>query len=214
VPVLDEWAHLPERLGSPVAAGTSNYSAGGEQRECQLVRGSLPPAMAITGPLVKTLCIDPAHNFVVWEKTESKWGSQTTLYTRVDSNPPSASAAISFEPPAGSVQTDFRLPVPSDLGSPNPMQEDGVQPPRLVSRKEPNYDEESRRAHVQGTVVLYVIVDVTGRASEVVVFRSLNPGLDANAVKAVRQWRFVPAQKNGHPRETAAVIEVNFKLAP
>ena len=28
VPVLDEWANLPERLGSPVAAGTSNYSAG------------------------------------------------------------------------------------------------------------------------------------------------------------------------------------------
>jgi TonB family protein len=88
----------------------------------------------------------------------------------------------------------------------------GVTPPQLIGKVEPSYTEEARNAKIQGTVVLALIVDVDGRAKDIRIHRSLDPGLDANAVAAVGQWSFKPSEKGGKPVKVAATIEVNFKL--
>jgi TonB family protein len=88
----------------------------------------------------------------------------------------------------------------------------GVTPPRLIFKMEPQYTEEARAAKFQGTVLLYIVVQADGRATDIRVQRSLGLGLDEKAIEAVQQWRFTPGTKDGNPVPVAATIEVNFRL--
>jgi periplasmic protein TonB len=88
----------------------------------------------------------------------------------------------------------------------------GVTSPQLLYKKEPEYSEEARKAKYQGTVLLYVEVDTSGRATNIKVQRSLGLGLDEKAIEAVKQWKFKPGYKDGQPVKVAATIEVNFRL--
>jgi len=88
----------------------------------------------------------------------------------------------------------------------------GVTAPTLLFKVEPEYSEEARKAKYQGTVVLYVEVDPTGKAVNPKVIRSLGLGLDEKALEAVRKWKFKPGYKDGKPVTVAATIEVNFRL--
>jgi protein TonB len=88
----------------------------------------------------------------------------------------------------------------------------GVSAPVLVSKVEPEYSEEARKAKYQGTVLLYIEVDPSGRAENVRVLRSLGLGLDEKAMEAVKKWKFKPGYKNGQPVTVVATIEVNFRL--
>ena len=87
-----------------------------------------------------------------------------------------------------------------------------VTSPKLVYKVEPEYPEEARRAHFQGTVVLYVVVDEKGLPRDLKVVRPLGLGLDEKAVEAVTKWRFKPGYKDGRPVAVVATIEVNFRL--
>ena len=88
----------------------------------------------------------------------------------------------------------------------------GVSAPVLLYKKEPEYSEEARKAKYQGTVVLYVEVDPSGKAVNMRVVRSLGLGLDEKAMEAVKRWKFKPGAKDGKPVTVAATIEVNFRL--
>ena len=88
----------------------------------------------------------------------------------------------------------------------------GVSAPVLLFKKEPEYSEEARKAKFQGTVVLYVQVDASGKATHIKVMRSLGLGLDEKAMEAVQQWKFKPGYKDGKPVTVEATIEVNFRL--
>jgi TonB family protein len=88
----------------------------------------------------------------------------------------------------------------------------GVTAPVVLYKKEPEYSEEARKAKYQGTVVLYIEVDPSGRAVNPRVVRSLGLGLDEKAMEAVRQWKFKPGYRDGKPVTVAATIEVNFRL--
>lgn len=85
-------------------------------------------------------------------------------------------------------------------------------PPEVISRVGAKYTEEARRAGIQGTVVLAVAIDRTGRPRGVQVERGLEPGLDEEAVKAVRQWKFRPAEQDGRPVRVNVHVEVTFSL--
>ncbi len=88
----------------------------------------------------------------------------------------------------------------------------GVSPPTILSRVEPQYSEEARKARYQGTVILEAIVRKDGTVDILHVVRSLGFGLDENAIQALKQWRFRPGLKNGVPVDVALNIEVNFNL--
>ncbi|MGB7762579.1 MAG: energy transducer TonB [Bryobacteraceae bacterium] len=88
----------------------------------------------------------------------------------------------------------------------------GVTAPVLLYKKEPEYSEEARKAKYQGTVVLEIYVDASGRAVNPRVLRSLGLGLDEKALEAVRMWKFKPGYKDGKPVTVSAQIEVNFRL--
>ncbi|MCU1235235.1 MAG: TonB family protein [Candidatus Solibacter sp.] len=88
----------------------------------------------------------------------------------------------------------------------------GVTAPSLVSKVEPEYSEEARKAKYQGSVLLYVEVDANGRAQNIRVLHSLGLGLDEKAIEAVKRWKFRPGTKDGRPVTVAAQVEVNFRL--
>ena len=88
----------------------------------------------------------------------------------------------------------------------------GVSAPKVLYQLDPDYSEEARRAKYQGTVVLWLIVDQSGRARDLRVARSLGMGLDEKAIEAVKQWKFEPALKDGRPVAVQINVEVNFRL--
>ncbi len=74
------------------------------------------------------------------------------------------------------------------------------------------YSEGARKAGVEGSVVLWLIVDADGLPQQIKVQRSLGMGLDEEAVRAVKQWRFQPAIKDGKPVPVMINVQVNFRL--
>jgi TonB family protein len=88
----------------------------------------------------------------------------------------------------------------------------GVTAPRAIYDPEPAYSDEARKAKVQGVVVLSTIVGTDGRPRDLKVARALGMGLDNKAIDAVRNWRFEPAMKDGHPVAVQVYVEVNFHL--
>ena len=88
----------------------------------------------------------------------------------------------------------------------------GISAPQALSTPDPEYTEEARNAKTQGTCVLWLIVDDQGRPRDIKVVRGLGFGLDARAIDAVKQWRFQPAMKDGHPVNVQISVEVGFKL--
>lgn len=87
-----------------------------------------------------------------------------------------------------------------------------VSAPVLISKTEPEYSEEARKAKYSGTVLLSLVVDANGLPRDIKVVRPLGLGLDEKAIEAVQKWRFRAGIKGGHPVATQATIEVSFRL--
>lgn len=88
----------------------------------------------------------------------------------------------------------------------------GVSQPSVLYKVDPEYSEEARKAKYSGTVLISLVVNPDGRASNIKVVRSLGLGLDEKAMEAVAKWKFKPGMKNGGAVPVMATIEVNFRL--
>ena len=88
----------------------------------------------------------------------------------------------------------------------------GVSAPKALYAPDPEYSEEARKAKYQGTVVLWLVVDASGRPQQIRVQRALGMGLDEKAIEAVKQWKFDPARKDGQAVPVMINVEVNFRL--
>jgi len=88
----------------------------------------------------------------------------------------------------------------------------GVSAPRVIYQVDPEFSEEARKAKYQGTCTLMLIVDANGRPTNIRVASSLGMGLDEKAIEAVKNWRFEPSTKDGHPVRVEIAVEVEFHL--
>lgn len=88
----------------------------------------------------------------------------------------------------------------------------GATKPVAVYAPEPEYSDEARRARLQGTVVVELIVDASGHTRNFKVIQSLGLGLDEQALKTVALWRFKPGTKDGKPVPVLADVYVGFHL--
>jgi TonB family protein len=89
----------------------------------------------------------------------------------------------------------------------------GVSAPTLLRQVRPNYTSEAMRRKIQGTVILDVIVGRDGVPSDIRVARSLDAdGLDEEAVRAVRQWRFNPGRIGETPVDVLVRIVLDFHI--
>ena len=86
-------------------------------------------------------------------------------------------------------------------------------PPTLLSQVKPKYTPEALAQKIQGTVTLEAVVSREGRPVEVRVTRSLDPrGLDEEAIKAVREWRFSPGRRGGTPVDVLVTVWLDFRI--
>jgi periplasmic protein TonB len=90
----------------------------------------------------------------------------------------------------------------------------GVSWPRLVQEVKPNYTADAMRARLQGIVELEIVVLPDGTVGRVQLRRSLDAtfGLDDEAIKAVRLWRFDPGRRLGKAIATRVGVELSFRL--
>jgi len=88
----------------------------------------------------------------------------------------------------------------------------GVKSPVLVKEVKPKYSEVAMRRKVQGTVQTSAVVLADGKVGDVSITRSLDEDLDQEAIKAVKQWRFKPATKDGKAVAVEVEIELTFTL--
>jgi len=90
----------------------------------------------------------------------------------------------------------------------------GVTPPQPTFIPKPQYTADAMRARIQGTVWVECIVQTNGQCSDTHVVRSLDQtfGLDQEAVKAAKLFRFRPGMLKGEPVAVLVTIELSFTL--
>jgi len=89
----------------------------------------------------------------------------------------------------------------------------GVIAPVLLFQVRPNYTARALAQRLQGSVLLEVIIRRDGLPDAIRVLRSLDPiGLDEEAIRAVRQWRFRPGRVGATPVDVLVTCIVDFSL--
>ena len=71
--------------------------------------------------------------------------------------------------------------------------------PSILGKCRGQYTDEARDKHIEGTVVLELIVGPNGRTREIKIVKGLGHGLDKAAIKALTHCRFKPGKRNGKP---------------
>ncbi len=80
-------------------------------------------------------------------------------------------------------------------------------------RNEVTYPKKARRTGIEGKVVVRFVVDKDGRVTDVTVAKSVDPLLDAEAVRAVQAMPpWTPGTMNGKPVKVMYNLPVLFKL--
>jgi len=82
---------------------------------------------------------------------------------------------------------------------------------RLAHEVTPEYPESARRAGVQGTVLLDIVVNPDGAVTQVKPVSGPDT-LSRAAMDAVRWWRYQPYLVNGQPATVESTVTVHFKL--
>ncbi len=85
-------------------------------------------------------------------------------------------------------------------------------PPAIALQRPPYYPFESRLAGIEGTVVLDVLVNRDGSASQAWATSYPDPFLRDAAIAAVLRWKFRPGLRDGLPVEMHLRVPVTFTL--
>ncbi len=86
-------------------------------------------------------------------------------------------------------------------------------PPRAILDPAPRYPAAAQSRGVEGAVTMRVLVDLQGNVSQVVMLKSLPPGVfDDAAVEAMRRWRFTPATFKKKPVQVWVKKTLTFQL--
>lgn len=103
-----------------------------------------------------------------------------------------------------SVANDAAKSIPNSI-SPEEMQK------RIITKVQPVYPPEAKKARIQGKVLLDAVIGKTGHVENLKAQSGPNE-LQQSAMDAVRQWVYKPFLLNGNPIEVKTTITVVYKL--
>lgn len=207
-PIVGDWKSLSSTLKSPILAGRRTIKVGGRTTECELVRGKSDATPPLSDDIRRELCIDTNTNLIVSEKDDYGDFTRSYTYSKIERDIDMTPDIFVLELLPGSKSTPYDLPVPE---APGLSRDPDVTMPRIRSTRSPTYDRASLSAKIEGTVVLWAVIDTNGVPSEVDVYRHLSPGLDVSSVEAVKQWRFTPAMKSNQPIAVGQMIQITLR---
>jgi len=112
------------------------------------------------------------------------------------------------------ISPDFWNPTPPVTGE-NPSFTDFVASsalPQLVFQARADYPELARRMRIEGTVMIHVLVDPSGRVDKTVVIQSVHPTLDKAAITAAKKCKFTPGKQRELNVKSWVAIPFRFKM--
>jgi TonB family protein len=83
----------------------------------------------------------------------------------------------------------------------------------ILAKPDPVYPPEARRDHIEGQVILSVLFGASGNLRVLKVEHGLGHGMDAAAIEAAEQIKFKPAERDGRPVDSTAMVHIIFQLA-
>jgi protein TonB len=84
--------------------------------------------------------------------------------------------------------------------------------PAPIYQPAPKYTDEALKAKIEGPVFVQVLIDEKGIPRDPTVAYSLDNGLDKEAIKAVKLWRFKPGLRDGKPVSVSVILKIVFRL--
>lgn len=198
-----------EDLGAWVIQG---MRAEGVRRTIRISAGKIPAGAVAVGEdsdralvIVEETWTAPDLQIVVREKLyDPRWGESTTELLKIRAG---EQAANLFQVPS-----DYRVVEESRDFAIAFVTRGHPSAPLVLTREQAKYTDEARRNGIQGIVLLSAVVDESGKAQDIRVEHSIDPGLDQEAIKAVRRWRFKPGQQDGRAVRVAVHVEITFRL--
>lgn len=134
---------------------------------------------------------------------------ETTVHLRFDLS----GGGNVIEPEAS--MTELAPAIPADTAGPEVPKRvrisQGVATALVADKVQPEYPAEAREQHIQGSVLLQVIISEEGNVENLQLI-SGHPLLAAAAIDAVKQWKYRPYLLNGQPVEVQTQVLVNFTL--
>ncbi len=85
--------------------------------------------------------------------------------------------------------------------------------PQFIQRSVPKYPRMAQRLGVEGSVLLRLAIDASGKLTGVEVVNGAGNGFDEEAVQAVKRSTFAPAVQNGRPVRCLALLKIRFQLS-
>lgn len=132
---------------------------------------------------------------------------------RID-EPAAAPIAAPTESQSGGAGTPSAPPYNHPQGTPNASPSSSEAHPDYLRNPPPAYPGVARRRRIEGLVLLQVRVDEHGSAAAVALKQSSgHEALDGAALRAVRDWVFVPATRDGVPVASVVEVPIRFQLS-
>jgi TonB family protein len=168
-----------------------------EWNSSPLRRGEATPVMEDQGE--KKEILSEGSSLVQEDRIENKAGSNNTSSGHPSSTGNKKELQLSFSSPPGLAQGAKSF-------SPLAI-------PRYGENRSPYYPVMAREQGWQGTTWLKVQILRNGSVGVLEILRSSGYSLlDRSALKAVKDWKFIPAQKDGRPITIDVEIPVTFRL--
>jgi len=84
--------------------------------------------------------------------------------------------------------------------------------PKITFWAKPDYPEMARRAQIEGTVIVKVLVGPDGAVKDAQVMQGVNPLLDAAAIAAAKRCKFIPGKQRNIPVKAWMALPFAFRL--
>lgn len=173
-------------------------------------------AVACSDVLVESNSSNPDAEQIEMEEVKQTFQQETP--------PPPPKPPVPVEVPDKSVLEDKELDLDASLdldapveAAPPPPEPDVDQMPEIIGglqaiQQDLNYPGAAKREGVEGRVIVEFDVTKSGTAENARIVQGVGSGLDEEALRVVRNARFLPAQKDGEPVAMKLTLPITFRL--
>ena len=172
-----------------------------------VLSASQPATVKIAPPPVALDTVLPAPNVVVPAQSNTP---QVQERARTQVKPIKLEPFVVFDLRSQPVQD----PEPEPWRSTRQATAEDTVAPQATLRFDPKYTADALRAKIQGRVNVEIIVSAEGNVTDARIVKSLDQvfGLDDEAIKTARQWKFIPGTYQGRAVALRAMLDFDFRV--